>query len=103
MDLALEAPHDDEISVQLGASGICASDVSVQKGSLPSPLPIVLGHEGAGVVTAVGAGVGGLAVGDHVVVAAMPQCGECWRCRRGQHSLCERGDPVLRTGGLMDG
>lgn len=102
-ELVLAEPRDGEVKVSLGASGICASDVSVQKGTLPSPLPIVLGHEGAGVVTGVGAGVETLALGDHVVVAAMPQCGACDRCARNQPHLCERGDPVFRTGGLLDG
>jgi Zn-dependent alcohol dehydrogenase len=103
LDLELEEPRAGEIKVRIGASGICASDVSVQKGNLPSPLPIVLGHEAAGVVTAIGAEVEAFAEGDHVIVAAMPQCGECYRCARGQPNLCERGDGVLISGGLMDG
>lgn len=103
MDLQLDDPRAGEIRVQIGAAGICASDVSVQHGKLPSPLPIVLGHEAAGVVTEVGSGVTSVTAGDHVVIAAMPQCGTCFRCGRGQHSLCEQGDPVLRTGGLLDG
>ena len=102
-DLGLGAPRPGEIAVRLLASGVCASDVSVLEGDLPSPLPIVLGHEGAGVVTEVGEGVTTLAVGDHVVVTAMPQCGTCWRCRRGQPSLCEVADGVLFSGALRDG
>jgi Zn-dependent alcohol dehydrogenase len=101
--LELAAPRTGEVLVRIGASGICASDISVQKGSLPSPLPLVLGHEGAGVVEAVGLGVEHLAVGDHVAVCAMPQCGQCYRCLRGQPGLCEMGDPVLMTAALMDG
>ncbi|XAY08512.1 NDMA-dependent alcohol dehydrogenase [Paraconexibacter sp. AEG42_29] len=103
MDLELAAPRAGEVRVRIGAAGICASDVSVRDGKLPSPLPIVLGHEAAGTVTAVGPGVTTIHEGDHVVIAAMPQCGECFRCARGQHSLCEQGDPVLRTGALLDG
>jgi Zn-dependent alcohol dehydrogenase len=103
MELELEPPRAGEIAVRLGASGVCASDVSVLKGELPSPLPIVLGHEGAGVVTAVGKGVTSVTVGDHVVVTAMPQCGVCYRCARGQPNLCEVGDPVLLSGALRDG
>jgi Zn-dependent alcohol dehydrogenase len=103
LDLRLDPPRDGEIAVRLHASGVCASDASVLKGDLRSPLPIVLGHEGAGVVTAVGAGVEAFREGDHVVVTAMPQCGACFRCRRGQHVLCEVGDVVLRTGAMRDG
>jgi Zn-dependent alcohol dehydrogenase len=103
MDLQLAPPRAGEVAVRLAASGVCASDVSVQKGDLPSPRPIVLGHEAAGVVTAVGDGVTGVAAGDHVVVTAMPQCGACYRCRRGQPSLCEVADGVLFSGALRDG
>jgi len=103
LDLQLDEPHPGEIAVRLGASGVCASDVSVLKGDLPGPRPIVLGHEGAGVVTAVGEGVTTVSPGDHVVVTAMPQCGTCWRCRRGQPSLCEVADGVLFSGALRDG
>jgi len=103
MDLELEEPRAGEVKVKIGAAGICASDISVQKGSLPSPLPIVHGHEGAGDVQDLGEGVEHLAPGDQVVVEAMPQCGECYRCGRGQPYLCERGDGVLLIGGLMDG
>jgi Zn-dependent alcohol dehydrogenase len=103
MDLRLDPPRAGEVAVRLAAAGVCASDVSVMKGDLPSPRPIVLGHEAAGVVTAVGEGVTSLAVGDHVVVTAMPQCGACYRCRRGQPSLCEVADGVLFSGALRDG
>lgn len=103
MELRLEPPRAGEISVRLAASGVCASDVSVLKGELPGPRPIVLGHEGAGIVTQVGDGVTSVAPGDHVVVTAMPQCGVCYRCARGQPSLCEVGDPVLLSGALRDG
>jgi Zn-dependent alcohol dehydrogenase len=103
MDLQLAAPRAGEVAVRLAAAGICASDLSVRNGTLPSPLPIVLGHEGAGVIEAVGDGVTHLAVGDHVAVCAMPQCGACYRCTRGRPGLCERGDGVLFSGAQLDG
>jgi Zn-dependent alcohol dehydrogenase len=101
--LQVEPPRAGEVAVRMGAAGICASDLSVQSGALPGPLPIVLGHEGAGVVAALGAGVEHLAVGDRVAICAMPQCGQCYRCRRGQTGLCERGDGVLFSGAQLDG
>jgi S-(hydroxymethyl)glutathione dehydrogenase / alcohol dehydrogenase len=103
VDLQVEAPRPGEVAVRMGAAGICASDLSVQQGALPGPLPIVLGHEGAGVVEAVGAGVEHLSVGDRVAICAMPQCGQCYRCKRGQTGLCERGDGVLLSGAQLDG
>ncbi|WP_019874289.1 Zn-dependent alcohol dehydrogenase [Sporichthya polymorpha] len=102
-ELVLEPPRAGEVAVRIAAAGICASDASVSTGALPSPLPIVLGHEAAGVVEAVGPGVESVAVGDRVAVAAMPQCGACYRCTRGQPGLCEQGDGVLLSGALMDG
>jgi Zn-dependent alcohol dehydrogenase len=103
MDLRLDPPRAGEVAVRIAAAGVCASDVSVLKGDLPGPRPIVLGHEAAGVVTDIGDGVTSVAVGDHVVVTAMPQCGACYRCRRGQPSLCEVADGVLFSGALRDG
>ncbi|HVW33596.1 MAG TPA: zinc-binding dehydrogenase, partial [Acidimicrobiia bacterium] len=102
-ELTLEAPRAGEVAVRLAASGVCGSDLHVLHGQLPGPRPIVLGHEGAGVVTAVGPGVSSVGVGDHVVVTAMPQCGACGNCRRGRPYLCEVGDPVLLSGALRDG
>ncbi|GAA5174588.1 zinc-dependent alcohol dehydrogenase family protein [Pseudonocardia eucalypti] len=103
MDLDLAEPRAGEVRVRLGAAGICASDASVRSGDLVSPLPVVLGHEGAGTVVSVGEGVTDPRPGDHVVVTGMPQCGSCYRCARGQPSLCEVGDVVLRSGALRDG
>jgi Zn-dependent alcohol dehydrogenase len=103
MDLRLDPPRAGEVAVRIAAAGVCASDVSVLNGDLPGPRPIVLGHEAAGVVTDVGDSVTSVAMGDHVVVTAMPQCGACYRCRRGQPSLCEVADGVLFSGALRDG
>lgn len=102
-DVEVEAPRAGELKIKVAASGVCHSDLSMQNGTLMTPLPVVLGHEGAGVVVEVGEGVTGLAVGDHVVVSWVPQCGECFYCRRGQPQLCELGTRPAATGGLLDG
>ncbi len=102
-DVELQAPKAGEVKVRLGASGVCHSDLSVRNGTLLAPLPSVLGHEGAGVVEEVGAGVASLKPGDHVVISWVPQCGECYFCARGQAELCDVGLPVIATGALLDG
>jgi NDMA-dependent alcohol dehydrogenase len=102
-ELELEAPKAGEVRVKMGASGVCHSDLSVQNGTLFGAYPIVLGHEGAGVIEEVGEGVDDLAVGDHVVISWVPQCGQCFFCTRGQGYLCEAGAAGMATGGLMDG
>jgi len=102
-DLELEAPHAGEIRVRMGASGVCHSDLSIQNGTLMGAFPMVLGHEGAGVVEELGEGVTGFEVGDHIVVSWVPQCGECFFCKKGQGFLCESGGMAMVTGGLLDG
>ncbi len=69
-DIDVNAPRGNEVQVRLAASGVCHSDLTIHEGLVPLPLPLVLGHEGAGVVTEVGEGVERLAVGDHVVLSA---------------------------------
>ena len=102
-DVEVEAPRAGEIKIKLGASGVCHSDLSMQNGTLLCAFPIVLGHEGAGVVEEVGEGVTSVQPGDHVVVSWVPQCGECYFCRRDQGELCKAADAALATGGLLDG
>lgn len=77
-----------QVRVRIGASGVCHSDVSAQNGTLPQPLPAVLGHEGAGEVVDIGDGVTGLKAGDHVIVSWVPPCGTCFWCLRGESHLC---------------
>ncbi len=102
-DVEVEAPRAGEIKIRLGASGVCHSDLSMQNGTMMAAAPIVLGHEGAGVVEEVGEGVTNLAPGDHVVVSWVPQCGDCFFCNRDQGYLCENANAALATGGLLDG
>ena len=102
-EIDLEAPRAGEVKVKMGASGVCHSDLSVINGTLFGVYPIVLGHEGAGVIEEVGDGVTDLAPGDHVVISWVPQCGQCFFCKKGQGYLCEAGAAAMATGGLLDG
>lgn len=85
--LDLEAPRGDEVVVRFQAAGLCHTDLEVAAGRLPTPLPVVAGHEGVGVVEAVGADVGGLVPGDRVI-AGFNFCGHCVNCRRGMPAYC---------------
>ena len=88
-DIQQEAPKAQEIRVQLKAAGLCHSDLSLINGTVPAPLPMVLGHEGAGVVIEVGPNVSKFSVGDHVVFTAQPVCGRCYNCMKGDFVNCE--------------
>ena len=100
-ELPEPTPATGEVKIRLVATGICHTDLSVLQGHLPSPHPIVLGHEGAGVVEEVGAGVTGIEVGDHVICSIISACGACFQCIRGEVALCERG--VAFAGTMLDG
>lgn len=91
-ELELDGPGEGQVLVRYDASGVCHSDLSVVNGTLPLPPPSVLGHEGAGVIEAVGPGVTSVAVGDRVVASFVPACGRCWHCSRGEGNLCEQAD-----------
>jgi S-(hydroxymethyl)glutathione dehydrogenase / alcohol dehydrogenase len=100
----LEPPRHAEVLVRVAAAGVCHSDVHLADGMLgDGRCPIVLGHEGAGVVEAVGSGVEGLAPGDHVVFCFVPACGVCDACRSGRRTLCEPAGANSVAGTLMDG
>ncbi len=87
-DVVIDEPHAGEVLVRVAHCGVCHSDLSLVDGDLPAPLPVVLGHEAAGVVEALGPGVTDLAVGDHVVLTPCPPCGHCYWCMRGEASSC---------------
>ncbi len=100
----LDAPRAGEVLVRVAAAGVCHSDVHLADGLLgEGRWPAVLGHEGAGIVQAVGNEVTGLRAGDHVVFSIVPSCGSCIYCRSGQPTLCEPAGRNITTGTLMDG
>src|SRR5204863_1646518 len=88
-DVEIDAPDPHEVVVRTVATGVCHSDLHVLEGALPTPLPTILGHEPAGIVEAVGADVGHVAVGDHVIGCLSAFCGTCEYCVAGRPNLCE--------------
>jgi Zn-dependent alcohol dehydrogenase len=89
-DVEVRPPGEREVKVRIVNAGLCHSDVSVLNGTIPFPTPVVLGHEGAGVVEDVGAGVTRVAPGDHVVLTTLGNCGQCEACDRGLPTHCRR-------------
>ena len=100
-DLHIDPPKAGEVKVRVAANGACHSDLHVMTGDMRMPLPMVLGHEGAGVVAEVGAGVTSVKEGDHVVLSFNPVCGTCYYCTQGKPHLCETRPRALGT--LLDG
>ncbi|MFF0465169.1 NAD(P)-dependent alcohol dehydrogenase [Streptomyces mexicanus] len=100
--LELDDPRPDEVRVRMVAAGVCHTDVLVRDQVYPTPLPAVLGHEGAGVVEAVGCAVRGLAPGDHVVLS-VNTCGRCGLCLSGALAYCEELYPSNFGGRRRDG
>lgn len=103
-EVELAAPGREEVLVDIAAASLCHTDVSVARGEMDRPFPMVMGHEGAGVVRSVGEGVESVAPGDHVVLGRTA-CGRCEFCRRGRGAMCEvrsrvHRDGTLRTGGV---
>src|SRR5688572_7239081 len=86
-EVGLDAPKSFEVRVRVQAAGICRSDLHFMKGEALSPLPLVLGHEGAGIVEAIGPGVTTVKPGDHVILAFVSACGRCYFCINGQSNL----------------
>jgi alcohol dehydrogenase len=102
-ELELDDPGHGEVMVRIAAAGLCHSDLSVIDGNRPRPTPMVLGHEAAGVVEKLGAGVDDLKVGDHVVMVFVPSCGHCLPCAEGRPALCEPGAVANGAGTLLSG
>ena len=102
-DVEFEAPGPGEVLVAIGVSGVCHTDEHVITGDLPLPVPMVLGHEAAGVVEALGEGVSDLQPGQHVVLSWLPGCGECTACRAGWTGMCRRTGKAAEKGTLWDG
>ena len=90
----LDQPGPGEVLVEVKAAGVCHSDLHPARGDWPIKTPVVLGHEGAGIVREIGAGVTRVAVGDHVVLCWAPPCGQCPSCLEGRQVLCDRVERV---------
>lgn len=102
-DVSIQDPRRGEVMVRVAAGGVCHSDLHVINGDLTAPLPVVLGHEGAGVVEKVGEGVDEFKPGDHVVLLWRASCGNCLYCLSGRPALCELGAGIRWSGRLADG
>jgi S-(hydroxymethyl)glutathione dehydrogenase/alcohol dehydrogenase len=108
-EIEVESPRRGEVMIRLAACGVCHSDLSATNGTIPFPPPVVLGHEGAGIVAEVGEGVTDIAVGDHVVSSFVSMCGRCRYCQTGRPQLCDQAaraaftlpDGTLRTQDLQ--
>ena len=101
--LELAEPGPREVCIKIGASGVCHSDYHVITGQAPHERPVVLGHEGVGVVISTGEGVTGVEVGDHMVLSWIPYCGTCFHCEHGQTHLCRTYIDPLQAGTMLDG
>ena len=103
IDIDIDPPGFDEVLVKVSAAGLCHSDLSVVNGNRPRAMPMVLGHEGSGVVAAIGEGVENFKIGDHVVFVFVPSCGKCIPCKEGRPALCEPGLAAGGAGTLLSG
>ncbi|QNG35308.1 NDMA-dependent alcohol dehydrogenase [Geodermatophilaceae bacterium NBWT11] len=95
VELDLDGPQAGEVLIRYTHAGLCHSDVHISHGDLEARLPMVLGHEGAGIIEEVGPGVTRVAVGDHVVCSFIPNCGVCRWCATGQQAICDMGATIL--------
>ena len=102
-ELDLMPPGPGELLVKIKAAGLCHSDLSVIEGKRPRPMPMALGHEATGIVTSIGPGTEGFALGDAVVFSFVPACGHCDPCAEGRAALCEPGAAANGAGTLLGG
>lgn len=102
-EVELAPPGSGEVLIEVAAAGLCHSDLSTIENQRPRPLPIIIGHEGAGIVRALGEGVRGLAEGDHVVALFVTSCGECRDCARGRPNICGASFDARAKGTLISG
>ena len=100
-EIELDDPKAGEVRVKMVATGVCHSDLHVVTGDLPRDFPVVLGHEGAGIIDMVGEGVTTVKPGEHVVLTYLPACGKCRWCHTGEPNMCDLG-AMLRTGLMFD-
>ena len=100
-EVQIDNPGPREVLVRTRASGVCHSDLHVVTGDLPRDFPVVLGHEGAGIIDMVGEGVTTVKPGEHVVLTYLPACGKCRWCHTGEPNMCDLG-AMLRTGLMFD-
>ena len=94
-ELDLDGPKDGEVLIRYTHAGLCHSDIHIAHGDLPARLPMVLGHEGAGIIEEIGPGVSRVKPGDHVVLSFIPNCGVCRYCATGRQSICDMGATIL--------
>lgn len=102
-DVDVEKPQTGEVLVRMAACGVCHSDWHLMTGATKHPTPVVPGHEGAGVVEAVGPGVSRVKPGDHVILNWAPNCGHCFYCLRDKPNLCQTYVEPIWAGTMMDG
>jgi len=103
-EVELSPPGPGEVQIKVAAAGVCHSDFHLSLGHFGNHrFPTVLGHEGAGVVEAIGSGVEGVSIGDRVALSFLPRCGSCRQCLRGRPNLCEPGSKAAFAGTMLDG
>lgn len=101
--VSLDPPQSGEVLVKISASGVCHSDYHLVSGATQHPMPVIAGHEGAGVVEVVGPGVTGIRSGDHVTLNWAPACGNCFYCQHEQSNLCDTFTGPIWAGTMLDG